>query len=664
MNFGRNEHIVWSQCLNRGVKKMKKAMNQSPVVRVALNATMNRFFAILLLCMALPVLAPAQDPLSPANLPAIDTNAGHYPSNIWITDTMQKVRQDVGAPGTTHWGTFYGTQNEFVDFQIHFHDTGAGTANLSVTASDFVQTSPASFTISASSTNVLVYREAYMNVTSVSNTSNTTYNATGFYPDILVPAIDPYFNQTTNAWPFTVAASKNQSAWVDVHIPPAAPSGYYLGSVTVKSGSTVLATMPVIIGVWQWPNRGFMPSTATLPSTYAGGYSSFCDAAYGGYAGCSAYPGAGGNSETALSMTGADGAALMMDHRLGRFNPIYPPDTNPGSSITSYWLPYLTGSATGQHAKTILSGAKAPAANMGPNPSTTVSTYQNWTTYFNSHGILPEIYVETGDEPSTAGQWTNINNFGAAAHTAVPPMPTLVTTNLASATANSALSNVDIITVLVNDMDPIGGSNQRSTYNAWLGGSSARRVWSYQSCSSFGCGSHSTQWTWPNLVVDGKPAANRAQEWLTYNNNQSGELYYNTEFCWPTTQCAGNVWNNNLAFGGWGDGTLLYPSSLAGVRHVTLQNGSPLTTEIWIPSVRLKHIRDGMQDYEYLNALNVAGKGSLIKAQIASWITNSSTFETTGSGLQTARQNLGTVLHQLTYSGILLPPPTLSGTVQ
>jgi hypothetical protein len=201
-------------------------------------------------------------------LPSINTNCSdsQYANNIWMTDSTQKVRQDSGSPATNAcYITIYGTQNEFIDFQVHFHDTGSGTSNLSVTVGNFVQTSPSSYTLSAATTpppNVIVYREAYVHVQSYPSNNQldsavpggTNYNtyyqgALGNHPDILIPAVDPYWGQTTNAWPFTVAANQNQSAWVDVLIPSSAPSGYYLGSVTVKSGSTTLTTTPVIIAV-------------------------------------------------------------------------------------------------------------------------------------------------------------------------------------------------------------------------------------------------------------------------------------------------------------------------------------------------------------------------------------------------------------------------------
>jgi Domain of unknown function (DUF4091) len=613
----------------------------------------NKFWLVLLLTLILPVVALAQnDPLSPGYLPPTDTNPANYPSNIWITDTMQKVRQDTGAPGTQHWGTFYGTQNEFVDFQVHFHDTGAGTSNLSVTVSDFVQSAPASFTISATSTNVIVYREAYMNVTQKTSIASTYYNATGKYPDILIPAVDPYHNQTTNAWPFTVAANQNQSAWVDIHIPSNAPSGYYLGSVVVKSGSTVLATMPVILAVWQWPGMGSMPSTSSLQYVTQTGWSDLCVQAYGSYAGCSVYPGAGGSSDQAIALIQVDFGKLLLDHRMGTVNPIYPPYTTVFTGLETNYGPLFNGTAG-----TILAGAKLKTVQY-PNSGTT--NVQNWQTEFQAKGWLSTLFNYNCDEPPNGCAWSAINPKATALHAATPPQPSLVTTNIASATANGVLNGIDWMVPIINDMDPQGGSLQRSAYNTWLAGSAGptRQLFSYQSCESAGtCGNGTTGGstaTWPNYNVDGKPAANRAMEWLTYAHTQTGELYYGTTISW--TSFGSNPWNSIYAFGGWGDGTLLYPGVSSKIGTVA--------TPIFLPSVRLKHIRDGMQDYEYLSELNSAGKGALVQLQITSWITNSYTFETTGTGLENARMALGQAMHEITYSNFLLPPTNLRGTVQ
>ena len=164
-------------------------------------------------------------------------------------------------------------------------------------------------------------------------------------------------------------------------------------------------------------------------------------------------------------------------------------------------------------------------------------------------------------------------------------------------------------------------------------------------------------------------------EWMTYLHGQTGELYYAADLCgaygWPATQCGvysgsptspQDPWVSNYYSGGWGDGNLIYAGNVKSGSPGYM--GSGVTTPLILPSVRLKQMRDGMQDYEYLNVLKNNGKSSLVSTEIASWITNSYTFETSGSGLQAARMVLGTAMHQLSYPSSILPPASVTGTLQ
>ena len=73
------------------------------------------------------------------------------------------------------------------------------------------------------------------------------------------------------------------------------------------------------------------------------------------------------------------------------------------------------------------------------------------------------------------------------------------------------------------------------------------------------------------------------------------------------------------------------------------------TDSILIPSLRTKYKRDGMPDYEYRAKLKAHGQSAYVDTQIANWITNLNTYQSTGTGLQTAPSNLGTLLRQRTY---------------
>jgi hypothetical protein len=253
------------------------------------------------------------------------------------------------------------------------------------------------------------------------------------------------------------------------------------------------------------------------------------------------------------------------------------------------------------------------------------------------------------------------------------------TTDIVNATSNGALNAIDWMVPIINYLDPQGGALQRSAYNTWLAGpnpsGATRKLFTYQSCSSSGTCTNGTVGsgvTYPNYNVDGLPVANRAMEWMSFRNGASGELYYAADVCMsPNGQgpyCgtgSQTPFTNIYYSGGWGDGTLVY-AGCAGSLCTSKPSymGTGVTTPIILPSVRLKHLRDGVQDYEYLNVLTKAGKGSVVTSQMNSWITNSYTYETTGTGLQTARIALGTALHGLTYPSVLLPPINLNGVVQ
>src|SRR5271166_4034260 len=125
---------------------------------------MRNLLISVLFLLACGTAQAATDPLNVSYLPSMDTNCAHaqYSASAWLTDTMTKLRQNTGTnPGNSCTGTYYGTQNEFVDFQVHWHDSGSGTTGLKITVGNFVQSAPGSYTISSATgvgEGVIVYR--------------------------------------------------------------------------------------------------------------------------------------------------------------------------------------------------------------------------------------------------------------------------------------------------------------------------------------------------------------------------------------------------------------------------------------------------------------------------------------------------------------------------
>ena len=128
-----------------------------------------------------------------------------------------------------------------------------------------------------------------------------------------------------------------------------------------------------------------------------------------------------------------------------------------------------------------------------------------------------------------------------------------------------------------------------------------KSLWFYQSCASHGCTGQGGQYFagWPSYMIDASGMSNRVMQWIAWKYGISGELYYSMNEAWAH---GGNPWTDLRLYGGNGDGTLFYPG------RPVLIGGS---TDIPIESIRLKLIREGMEDYEYLTLLaNVCGKQS------------------------------------------------------
>ena len=557
-------------------------------------------------------------------------NGGAGNAGIWITGPLAKVLQTNAALGSAQSLQISASRNEFADFQVHALPT-TNPVQMSVAVSDFTN-SQAGYVI-PSATNVFLYREAYLNITNPSD----QYGTLGLTPDPLIPTVDPYSGEARNAFPVTVLANQTQSAWVDVLVPPGAPPGNYTGTVTIKDGNNVIGQLTVTLQVWAFT----LPSTATLKSAFAGG-TGMCIAAFGagsdnGYTNCAQYPGSGGNSDRALELIYRDQAKFALDHRIS----ITDGTIGPPGAIT--WSHYDTtyGDLLGGTAPTLLKGAALTATRYTPPGFSTASgVVQDWVSHFTTQGWLGALFDSTCTDYPCSSALTREQAIYAGSSN----LKTLVTTNLAVATQNNLLADLNIIVPPVNDMEPAGGSNQRSSYASFLSGAN-KHLWWYQDCQTHGCTTSTIAAPaiiWPSYMIDASPARNRVFQWLSFIDNIEGEFYHEIGQCW-TFGCGPNngshdPWTSVYASGGNGDGTLIYPGTPAKIGG---------TTPVPVPSIRLKLIRDGMQDFEYLHALSQAGHDAFARTTAAAFITAAYNFNDDPQAMMNARAALGAGLNQL-----------------
>lgn len=132
-----------------------------------------------------------------------------------------------------------GAAGERVAFQVLVHGGESGIKAADVSLSDLTGNGAV---IPAGAFER--FREWYVQVTlrSISPHGNA---GLGWYPDALVPAAVP-------AWglPVAVSAGRFQGVWVDLRIPRGARAGAYQGTVTVAGDGRTLASLPLMLTVY------------------------------------------------------------------------------------------------------------------------------------------------------------------------------------------------------------------------------------------------------------------------------------------------------------------------------------------------------------------------------------------------------------------------------
>ena len=227
-----------------------------------------------------------------------------------------------------------------------------------------------------------------MDITTPTALSTASYSGgfRGWVPDAIIPSSEPYYHQTTNAFPVGVTNGNTQSAWFDVHVPTTTGSGYYVGQVTVSSGSTVILNLPITLEV----GAGWvMPSTTTLKQVGSDfGYNGFCNVAYGGTGSCGNYQGAGGSADYANTLQWIDGSNQMLDNRWTIDAPsnIYPGSGSFATYVSSIG-PLLNGT-NGNQTQTVIPGASLSTLKLEFTGNQSASVWQNWASSTTNQGSV------------------------------------------------------------------------------------------------------------------------------------------------------------------------------------------------------------------------------------------------------------------------------------
>ncbi|MDC4223931.1 MAG: DUF4091 domain-containing protein [Candidatus Manganitrophus sp.] len=568
---------------------------------------------------------------------------------IWWDTGMVKLRQansgTTGDPvpsgidlctgtGCSQGGvTLSAGRNEFEPFQIFIAASATALSQVNVTISDL---SDGRGNVIASLANgrpknIVLYREHYLPVTSTSSLDGKL----GLWPDGLVPKVDEYFGEvrrmpgeTAPAFPFNVAANQKQGIWVDVYVPHGTPAGLYRGTAQVTIGSAVAANIPIQLTV-----RDFdLPSVPSLKTAYAVGIGEVKTGHYG-----TAAVGDDKYWEMICLYT-----KEMLLHRVSNENVIWPrPVWNSTTGGINWSLPAISTTCNQRYPEFLsggdpnllpngkLPGTKLTRARMrdGTGLSTTdvetVAYYRDYIDHINDMGWKSQLFYYLWDEPaypSVSGVRRCDQSYSGAASTAwrdvyqkakffkdnAIDIPIMITSSRQA--SEDCFTNylkvpdytryLDIWTVPNSWMNgkPTGGfpfnTNLRRSYDTII--TAGKELWWYHACGSHGCGGSETGY--PTPMADLPAIYSRTFEWLTYQYQigyaapgPQTQLYFDTVYAYQFS--TNDPWKNIYYFTGNGDGTFFYPGrpdKIGGTKHIP------------IPSIRLKMLREGIEDYEYL----------------------------------------------------------------
>lgn len=464
---------------------------------------------------------------------------------------------------------------------------------------------------------VRIYREGQVNFTHASSIEGSP----GSWPDPLIPDVEdgPALSNASGVWtevssagerrnafPADVVPHQNLVLWVEVHVPASTHAGHYRGAVTVtgtSAGAPFTQMVPVGLQV-----RDFaLPSSSSLPTLFQLSVDNVCNAHGAGDA--------SGYCRSAPEMRAWNRmyARFMLDHRITlQLNDVADP-SHLAASAAAYaadYAPLIHGLDRASRLQSAqLTTVEYPWWQGGSaSQSVQQARMGAWVANAKASGWFDKALDYTGDEPSSSAQWDAILNRGAWAHGVDPNFRTLVTTavNSYNTFAGAGSGTVNVMVAVLDNLDGPAGTayagNQRDpsvgdSYAGFLAQSPKNALWGYQSCDQHGCSSAggASIKNWPNFMVDATGVQNRAEPWMHYIYGATGGMLY-----FDTALALSRAWNTDglWAFNGNGDGTFLYPGTPAATGANTRGIGG--STHIPVASLRLKLLREGLEDFEYL----------------------------------------------------------------
>jgi hypothetical protein len=529
----------------------------------------------------------------------------------WLQNTSLKV-QPTTAPGPLDGEIdVEGPRDSVESYQIVLHPTGGGMKNVSATATDL--TSDGGPPILAA--NVTLYRQFFIDFSTIDQTKNiggvlpvpkNSPTMDPNLPDPLIPFVDPYSGMPAGA-PFDVDSDKNLPIWVDIHIPKDAVAGSYAGSINVTSDGQQPMVVPISLHVWDLtlPDSRSITTYFKIDWGNVNGFHKGLD---------TAYP----DNDPATKVIVKRYQELAHTHRI---DPLeiwvpYPNGCTPPtdwSSFDSILQPYMDGTYWDDKVPSTYFGAGIDVGSSSCTETQYAAVAKAWSTHLKAKGWFNQTYAYAIDEPNDTqlaqieqqSGWAQEGDPDWKPHiidTTMPRTSTAPMLNKALGIYVVCLKCFDTWELMDNPSDPgghvYGRSEWPSLFQQGIG------MWFYESVAQGppypGFGTNTLDAAEPRIMM-----------WGSWFEGATGFLYYSI-----TQLDQKDPWGPNISFPKTGDGVLVYPGNHNGTLAPA---GSPSDIAIDgpVPSLRLKMVRTGLQDWALFKLADQHGLTDMVRTQVS-----------------------------------------------
>ena len=437
----------------------------------------------------------------------------------------------------------------------------------------------------ASAGQVRLYREHYVRVTTPS--PHSPYPP-GWWPDALIPFVHPDTGQPLGgrfrAAPFPVSAGRNQPVWAEVRVSQSAPPGTYQAELTVTADGHFPAVVPVTLTVWNFT----LPTRPSLQTWFGG-----------------------------VDVGDPVVAERYLDELLRHgVSPMSPDRTNPrvrqdGSIDTTASDAALADFLKRASTWTIpwWPGGYPFPDPLGADRTRTQRYFHDVQEYLRARGWLKRAVLYLYDEPDNPDKMLWAQEYARLVRSAAPDLRILVTTPIEPPLEGL----VNLWVPLFRQQDPALTQDRQAR---------GEEVWSYTAIA--------VDPAYPIWQLDFPLLHYRIPGWLNWADRLTGLLYWANNY-WMESS---DPWTDPTTYGPLNlDGALVYPGNAIGY-------DGP------VASMRLKAIRDAIEDYEYLLILTSLGDRASASS-IASTVGTFAQWTRNPTDIQEARERLGDRINQL-----------------